>query len=399
MSYIIPEQNFAGVHIPEIEYTVLMGGCIAAGWPPSGTAAMIAGRVAIFIDTYNYKFVAADSADALVSYAGQTSMFGSSWTYDGKTVFYVSSFNSREVYNGSGVIISGTIPVNTFAFPQAQVAWLMVYGGYTGFSVTYDLQNCTGSETNPTLIAPTATVTTANFASNDTFEFVSASCWIDGEGYPEGTPVVFAWEPETGALRIGPVTSDITIHVRAYGDPYAEIDGESEIPGGSSIVIPGLPGITATSAGVLGLFAPSASQMQLLADFMWTDFGGSGTTEVDVLKEIVEALKRAISNPLDYVTGLNIIPSQGLSIGAAQEIRFGFVNSGVSMPRITNQYFTVDCGSLSFDTLCVTRFLTMPHIVSFPYICLISVLKTWTQMILSVIQSGSSITVMLLRAA
>lgn len=237
------------------------------------------------------------------------------------------------------------------------IALLIINGGYAGFTVTYDLENCSGDENNPTNIPPDAVITNANFTPDEKFEFVSASCWIDGDGYPSGTPVVFSWEPETGALRIGPVTSDIIVHVRAYGDPYADIDGESEIPGGGSVVIPGLPGITATSAGVLGLFAPSTSQMQLLANFMWTDFGGSGTTEVDVLKEIVEALKRAISNPLDYVTGLNIIPSQGLSIGAAQEIRFGFVNSGVSMPRITNQYFTVDCGSLSFDTLCGDTFL------------------------------------------
>lgn len=278
-----------------------------------------------------------------------------SYTYDNKTVYYGVKGISLSMTNYDTLV---PVADYTSVIPaEAQLAWLMVYGGYAGYTVTYDLENCSGDENNPTSILPNQTVASASFTPDETFEFVSASCWIDGEGFPEGTPVVFAWEPETGALRIGPVTSDITIHVRAYGDPYAEIDGESEIPGGGSVSIPGLPGITATSAGVLGLFAPSASQMQLLADFMWTDFGGSGTTEVDVLKEIVEALKRAISNPLDYVTGLNIIPSQGLSIGAAQEIRFGFVNSGVSMPRITNQYFTVDCGSLSFDTLCGDTFL------------------------------------------
>jgi len=97
--------------------------------------------------------------------------------------------------------------------------------------------------------------------------------------------------------------------------------------------------------------------MQLLADYMWTDFGGTGTTTEDILKEIVQALKRSISNPLDYVIGLNIIPSAGLSIGDSSTIRFGFVNSNVSMPRLTNQYFTVNCGSLSFDALCGDTFL------------------------------------------
>ena len=77
----------------------------------------------------------------------------------------------------------------------------------------------------------------------------------------------------------------------------------------------------------------------------------------DILKEIVQALKRTISNPLDYVVGLNIIPSRGLSTGSSQNIRFGFVDSGVSMPRLSSQYFTVDCGTLSFSALCGDTFL------------------------------------------
>lgn len=139
-------------------------------------------------------------------------------------------------------------------------------------------------------------------------------------------------------------------------DPYAEIDGESDLDG-DLIPIPNLPPESATSTGIIGLFAPSHQQMQDLADFMWTDFGGQGTTVIDVLEELVEAIKRSISNPLDYVLGLNLIPSQGLSVGAAQVIRFGFVSSGVSMPRLTSQYFVVDCGSLSFDALCGDTFL------------------------------------------
>ena len=138
-------------------------------------------------------------------------------------------------------------------------------------------------------------------------------------------------------------------------DPYDGL-GEGSM-GGGSVGIPGFPGLTATSTGIIGLFAPSTSQMQQLADYMWTDFGGTGTGVVEVLEEIVEALKRMISNPLDYVIGLNIIPSQGLSIGGSSVIKFGFVSSGVSMARLSNQYFTVDCGSITFPPLCGNTFL------------------------------------------
>lgn len=161
---------------------------------------------------------------------------------------------------------------------------------------------------------------------------------------------------------------------RPETDPYemGGIGGDDPIPGGGGVSVPGFPGLTATSAGVIGLFCPSAAQMQLLSDFMWTDFGGTGTTVEDILKEVVEALKRTISNPLDYIVGLNIIPSQGLSIGGLKSVRFGFVDSGVSMPILANQYFTVDCGSLAFDTVCGDTFLDYAPYAKFsiylPYI-------------------------------
>lgn len=276
-----------------------------------------------------------------------------SYTFDGQTVYYNPNLNIPP-YDPEPT----TRP--TVTLDSARIAWAIIYGGFAGYSVTYDLVNCTGDAGNPTNIPPNAAVTNCNFTpddtSDETFTFTTASCWIDGTGF-DGAPIQFVWEPETGHLKIGPISSNITVHIHAEGDPYQEIDGESEIPGGGSVGLPGLPGITATSSGVIGLFAPSASQMQLLADYMWTDFGGTGTTTEDILKEIVQAIKRSISNPLDYVIGLNIIPSAGLSIGGSSIIRFGFVNSNVSMPRLTNQYFTVDCGSLSFDALCGDTFL------------------------------------------
>lgn len=157
---------------------------------------------------------------------------------------------------------------------------------------------------------------------------------------------------------------EILGHVNIYqlvtdNDPYNNLPtgGDETIPGGGAVTEPGLPGISAASTGIIGLFCPTVAQMQQLSDFMWTDFGGQGTTVIEVLEEIVEAIKRAISNPLDYIFGLNIIPSQGLSIGGSKVVKFGFVSSGVSMPVLSDHYFIVDCGSVSFDVLCGDSFL------------------------------------------
>lgn len=228
-----------------------------------------------------------------------------------------------------------------------------------GYNVTYDLVDCTGDAENPIVIPPNATITNFDFSPDTDYSFVFNSVYIDGDGFPSGTPIIYDWNPDTGHLKIGPITSSITVHVHAYTDPYSDlpVDGETDIPNSDIIGVPSLPTLGAVSAGIIGLFAPSPSQMQALASYMWTDFGGTGTTVEDILGEIVEALKRVIANPLDYVIGLNIIPSQGLSIGSDRQIRFGFVQSGVSMPQLTSEYFVVDCGTLRFDTLCGDTFL------------------------------------------
>lgn len=160
-------------------------------------------------------------------------------------------------------------------------------------------------------------------------------------------------------------------------DPYDEVDGTGDLPGGVSIPIPIQPPQTSTATGILGLFAPSLQEVRDLADFMWTDFGGTGSTVEDILKEVVQALKRSISDPLDYVVGFSLIPSQGLSLGGRYPIRFGFLNSGVSMTRILTQYFTVDCGSIPFNTVCGDTFLDYAPYAKFsvylPYIGFVDV--------------------------
>lgn len=141
-------------------------------------------------------------------------------------------------------------------------------------------------------------------------------------------------------------------------DPYDDAGGgEDPLPGSTIIGLPDEPTLTPIDAGLFSLYSPTVSQMRNLADFLWTDFGGSGTTVEQVLEEVVEALKRSVSNPLNSMLGLSIIASQGLSKGSDSSVHVGFWDTGVSMTRLTKQYFTVDCGSLSFSPVCGNTFL------------------------------------------
>lgn len=385
MAYKIPAQTFDGMTISQ-ELKFGLNIVITQGNTPSNTFRLCAasgdgireGEIWVDEEIYLMAFYIPGSSTKRVIYATkdtgklqffENGMYSNKWfsqrgitanyTHDGKKVYCLEYSTTQDLALSDGLTYNSISDVSNYDY--FKLAWLMIYGGYTGFEVTYDLENCTGDENNPAVIQPDTPITIANFipdtSDDEVFAFNSGSCWIDGQGADPGTPVLFVFDPETGNLRIGLVTSNITIHVYAFGDPYQDTDGESDIPGGDSVSVPGLPSVSATSSGVIGLFAPSAAQMRQLADYMWTDFGGSATTTDDILKEIVQAIKRSICNPLDYIIGLNIIPSDGLMIGSSDTVRFGFTSSGVSMPRLNSQFFIVNCGTLSFDALCGDTFL------------------------------------------
>lgn len=140
-------------------------------------------------------------------------------------------------------------------------------------------------------------------------------------------------------------------------DPYDQLNGESALPGDETVGLPSEPTLTPIDAGLFSLYSPTVAQMKNLADFLWTDFGGSGATVEQVLEEVVEALKRSVSNPLNSMLGLSIIASQGLNKGSDSSVHVGFWNTGVSMTRLTKQYFTVDCGSVTMQPVCGNTFL------------------------------------------
>lgn len=374
---VLAEQTVDGLHIPQCTFYVpstdiIVGTYTYGSNPPveyyfryaDGTTATAYG---LFVTAADYPIlreviVASDTPNVtIIRYPSGSATTASSYTYNGQTVYFTSAWYGW----GSSTYYATNIATNQFTSEllnnKQKIAWAMVYGEIIpdSYAVTYDLVNCTGSPDNPNSLPVNIAIANFDFtpdSENGVFTFDSGSCWIDGSGL-EGAPVEFVWDPETGHLRIGPITSAITIHVHASGDPYQTIDGESDIPGGDTISVPSLPSLSSTSSGVVGLFAPSSAQMRQLSDYMWTDFGGTGTTTEDILKEVVQALKRSISSPLDYVVGLNIIPSQGLSVGSSTPIRFGFVTTDVSMPRLTSQYFTVNCGTISFSAICGDTFL------------------------------------------
>ena len=130
------------------------------------------------------------------------------------------------------------------------------------------------------------------------------------------------------------------------GDGTAD---DSDDLGSEVIPEPSEPTVSAVDTGFLSLWTGTRSEIQAVASFLWNDLAS--------VQDVVNALIRVVADPMKLIIGLSIVPSQGLHKGAYAAVTVGPFLTGLNLQKLTSQYFTVDCGSLSFDTVCGNTFL------------------------------------------
>lgn len=121
-------------------------------------------------------------------------------------------------------------------------------------------------------------------------------------------------------------------------DPYQEGDGSGEAGGdgeedeSDEIPFTDAPVSGIAYSGFLTIFTPNLSQLQSLANYMWSDFFD------------VDTWKKLFANPMDAILGLHIIPcSPGYS--GNKEVKVGGKRTGVSMDYTTIRYHEVSMGT------------------------------------------------------
>ena len=356
--FTIPEQEFNGHIYPGANYTIYTGTI----------------KFVYYNKTFTYSNSPLMVAKAAVP-GSYTVMWASeysfadcnTYTYNGRTVYWRS-------YGGNGEVqFNPDLPselkdTNNWNVISAAGAWLMVYGNYNwrDYPVTYNLTHVTYDSNNPVVLRSTTTEETARTFTlyvDENYRAIGANISVQNASYEYESTA----DGSTIYLHIYAPTDTVVITATAStDDPYAG-EGDGSI-GGADVGVPGLPTLGNVSAGLFSLFAPTAGQMNALADFLWTDIDfsqvisatdttGALNAIANIFQEIGEAFKREIANPAKMIFGLSIIPSQGLSIGGAANVKIGFVDTGVAMNVLTNRYFSVDCGGVSISPVCGDTFL------------------------------------------
>lgn len=103
-------------------------------------------------------------------------------------------------------------------------------------------------------------------------------------------------------------------------------------PFSDPVDFPGLPtGGSSIDTGFIRVYNPSASQLQSLAGVLWSD-------------SFIDTIKKIQNDPMEAIISLHSVPI-GL-VGSNVECRIGNFNSGVTMPAISQQFYTIDMGSI-----------------------------------------------------
>ena len=112
----------------------------------------------------------------------------------------------------------------------------------------------------------------------------------------------------------------------AYGDPDAT-DGAD---------IPDLPTISAADLGFITMYNPTVAQLKSLSAYMWSNVFDLNT------------FKKLFSDQMQSIIGLAIVPVAP-SVAGSKNVKFGTIDSGISMSYLSTNYVQLDCGSVALE--------------------------------------------------
>lgn len=103
----------------------------------------------------------------------------------------------------------------------------------------------------------------------------------------------------------------------------------------SDVILPSaVPSLSAHDTGLITVFRPTLAQLQDLGNYLWTN-----------ITDFIENLQKWFSNPMDFIVALTVVPCIP-DVGASRNVQIGLWETNISMPPVTSQWVTIDCGTI-----------------------------------------------------
>lgn len=295
------------------------------------------------------------SSRVRIACANKSFPSSSSYSINGLTVYY-----SGTVSSGGAKIIATVPPYNTTNIdldtkfkPQnfREIAWLMLYAGISTGGIAGITKQTDG--------------VTPNISTDDTVDAVLAKLkeqyhglWDDAltinTPQPDGTFKTYTYVPVGSAVANGRFDTQPTNTTQTQTDtavnvntsPEALVDtiiqtttskptktdvntGTNTGSGGTPVV----PPVTGKASALYSIYNPTLEQVNSLGAWLWSS-------------NFIDQLLKLFSSPMDAIIGLHKIYAAPAT-GASQNIKVGYLDSGVPSKIVTEQYTTVDCGTVN----------------------------------------------------
>lgn len=130
-------------------------------------------------------------------------------------------------------------------------------------------------------------------------------------------------------------------------NPYLPIipSGPSEGEGtfdfdSDPVPLPPIPTLSSSNTGFTRIFNPTLSQVQALANYLWTD--------ESFFKTVWNQIKQVFDNPISAIIAFNLVPVAVPDAGNV-EFKLMYIPTGVTMNVAASQFVDVDCGTLTVE--------------------------------------------------
>ncbi len=281
--------------------------------------------------------------------------YGHTYTYNGKTVYYsIGTQNSIRQYDHF------TVDTITTAITK-EMAWTCIYGDITESSPL------DGVTDQPDATLPQITPDMTLEEIKDELQRVYPELWNDAittetvqkDGtvkqrtlipttIPEGvtdpkedTQPTDETQPQTKPGFDPEDDDDVLQKIKELlvpqPEPQPQPDGSAppadpDPPDTGTGETP--PAITPTgsASSLWAVYNPTQAQLDAFGAWLWSS-------------NFVEQIKKLFSDPMQAIIGISKVYATP-STGAAQNIKVGYLDSGVSSAVVTNQYTTIDCGTV-----------------------------------------------------
>lgn len=95
---------------------------------------------------------------------------------------------------------------------------------------------------------------------------------------------------------------------------------------------PVAPPVTGSASSLYAIYNPTLAEINSFGAWLWSD-------------NFIDQIKKLFNDPMQAIIGLHKIYAQPIT-GGAQNIKVGYLDSGVASAIVANQYTTIDCGTV-----------------------------------------------------